>query len=90
MLTVYTKPVCPQCDMLKRHLTREGIPFELVDVTADQAAFNTLMARGFKTVPVVQYDQKYATGAFLGDPKLREIIKQVREEIDLQPSTPSM
>lgn len=90
MLTIYTKPVCPQCDMLKRHLTREGIEFETVDVTTDEAAFATLMSRGFRSVPVAHYDRKYASGAFLGDPSLRAMLKQVREDFDNQISAPSM
>lgn len=90
MLTIYTKPVCPQCDMLKRHLAREAIPFDVVDVTTDQTAFDTLMARGFRSVPVAHYERKYASGAFLGDPGLRAMLKQVREDLDNQPSAPSM
>lgn len=32
MKTIYTRPVCPACYILKAKLTREGVPFEAVTV----------------------------------------------------------
>ena len=32
MKTIYTRPVCPACHVLKAKLTKEGVPFEAVTV----------------------------------------------------------
>ena len=32
MKTIYTRPVCPACYILKAKLTREGVPFEAITV----------------------------------------------------------
>lgn len=53
MITVYSKPSCPQCEFTKRHLTRLGVPFEVVDVSVDAAAVAVVRAMGYSAVPVV-------------------------------------
>lgn len=53
MLTVYTKPSCVQCDMTKRVMDREGIEYEMVDVTKDGDALMTIKDLGYLQVPVV-------------------------------------
>jgi glutaredoxin-like protein NrdH len=50
VITVYSKPACPQCDATKRHLTTKGIPHQVIDVSIDPAALATASAAG--TVPV--------------------------------------
>lgn len=35
MKTVYTRPVCPACHVLKAKLTKEGVPFRAVTVVDD-------------------------------------------------------
>jgi glutaredoxin-like protein NrdH len=52
-ITVYTKPMCPQCDATKRHLDRMGVEPTVVDVTVDPAALATVRAMGYAAVPVV-------------------------------------
>lgn len=32
MKTIYTRPVCPACHVLKAKLIREGVPFEAITV----------------------------------------------------------
>lgn len=32
MKTIYTRPVCPACHVLKAKLTKEGVPFEAITV----------------------------------------------------------
>ncbi|QSM95671.1 glutaredoxin-like protein NrdH [Mycobacteroides abscessus subsp. abscessus] len=52
-VVVYTKPGCPQCDATKRALNRTGTPYRAVDVTADPAAREEVLALGYTTLPVV-------------------------------------
>lgn len=90
MLTIYTKPVCPQCETFKRLLTRRGIEFEAIDISENEELRNTLMSLGFKSLPVAKYRKQYASGVILGDPKLLAMLSQVRDDFDAQPSAPSM
>ena len=53
MTTVYTKPSCVQCDMTKRYMDKNGIPYTTVDITQDQAAFDMIIGMGFSSAPVV-------------------------------------
>lgn len=53
MVTVYSKPICSQCDMTKRLLDREGVAYETVDVTEDHEAFQFITSLGYKQAPVV-------------------------------------
>ena len=55
-ITVYTKPNCPQCEATKRQLTRQGLDFNVIDLTQDPAALDTLRAAGFMQAPVVMTD----------------------------------
>ncbi|TXH09940.1 MAG: glutaredoxin family protein [Spirochaetes bacterium] len=52
-ITVYSKPLCPQCDATKRHLTNKGVEFETVDITQDDAARESVLALGYSSAPVV-------------------------------------
>ena len=52
-VTVYTKPNCVQCTATKRALTKAGIAFDLVDITADDAARDYVVSLGYQQAPVV-------------------------------------
>lgn len=45
-VTVFTKDNCPQCRMVKKLLTEQGIPFE------ERHDIEWLKEQGFTTVPV--------------------------------------
>jgi glutaredoxin-like protein NrdH len=53
MITVYTKPSCVQCDATKRMMDKLKISYSVVDVTVDTEAFDMIVSKGFKSVPVV-------------------------------------
>jgi glutaredoxin-like protein NrdH len=53
MITVYTKPSCVQCDATKRMMDKLKISYSAVDVTVDTEAFDMIVSKGFKSVPVV-------------------------------------
>lgn len=52
-ITVYSKPLCVQCDATKRALDKADIAYELVDVTEDAAALEKIKALGYLQAPVV-------------------------------------
>lgn len=54
MITVYSKPECPQCDFTKKLLDNElKLPYQEVDVTQRPGAADALRDMGFRGVPVV-------------------------------------
>jgi len=52
-VTVYTKKPCPQCDMTKRLMKREGIAFEEVDLLASPEILEKFKAEGLLQAPIV-------------------------------------
>ena len=52
-VTVYTKKPCPQCDMTKKLMTREGIEFEEADLMADPELLEKFKAEGLLQAPIV-------------------------------------
>jgi glutaredoxin-like protein NrdH len=56
MITVYTKPSCVQCEQTKKLLTKNGLEFETIDITLDQAAYDKVVGMGFLAAPVVVTD----------------------------------
>lgn len=52
-ITVYSKPLCVQCDATKRALDKAGLPYELIDVTEDAEALAKIKALGYLQAPVV-------------------------------------
>lgn len=61
-ITVYTKPSCVQCDATKRSLDKLGLKYETVDVTVDELAFEMLVEKGFKAMPVVNAGDEWWSG----------------------------
>ena len=52
-VTVYTKPACVQCNMTYRALDKNGIEYNVVDVTEDAAALEHIKGLGYMQAPVV-------------------------------------
>jgi glutaredoxin-like protein NrdH len=53
MTTIYTKPACVQCDMTKRYMDKNGIPYTTVDITENPEALDMILNMGFSSAPVV-------------------------------------
>ncbi|MGC0250430.1 glutaredoxin-like protein NrdH [Pseudactinotalea sp. Z1748] len=53
MITVYSKPACTQCTATTRELTKRGLPYEVVDMSADAQALARVKELGFVQAPVV-------------------------------------
>lgn len=72
LITVYTKPRCPQCDATKRHLEKKGVEFEAVDLTQDSEARDLVTSLGYLSAPVVVQGKDHFNG-FRPD-RLNELI----------------
>lgn len=53
MVVVYSKNPCGQCDLTKMLLERNGIPFEVRDISKDEAALAEIKSLNYLQVPVV-------------------------------------
>ena len=61
-ITVYTKPSCVQCTATYRALDNKGIEYDVLDVTADDAALEKVRALGYMQAPVVIADDDHWSG----------------------------
>ena len=62
MVTVYTKPSCVQCNATYRAMDDKGIPYEVLDVTENQAALETVKDLGYMQAPVVVTEDDHWSG----------------------------
>lgn len=61
-VTVYSKPNCPQCTQTKKKLEQKGITFEVIDISQDKKAAQTVNDLGYRQVPVVVSGEKHWSG----------------------------
>ena len=62
-ITVFTLPVCPNCDNLKEKLTKNGIQFCTKDLEDDDVRMNLLLdSVTLVEAPIVCIDGKYISG----------------------------
>lgn len=52
-ITVYTKPACVQCNATYKALDKQGLEYDIVDITEDAEARDYVMALGYLQAPVV-------------------------------------
>ena len=52
-VTVYTKPACVQCSATYKALDKQGIAYDVVDISTDPEARDFVMALGYLLAPVV-------------------------------------
>ena len=52
-ITVYSKPACVQCTATYRALDRQGVNYEIIDISIDQDALETVKGLGYMQLPVV-------------------------------------
>ena len=62
VVTVYSKPSCVQCTATYRALDQKGVNYEIVDLTQDQVAFDTVRNLGYMQVPVVVAGEDHWAG----------------------------
>ncbi|WP_337997920.1 glutaredoxin 3 [Oleispirillum naphthae] len=63
-IEIYTTKVCPYCMRAKALFKRKGVDFSEIDVSADDAKLEAMMARagGRQTVPQIFIDGKHVGG----------------------------
>ena len=62
-VTVYSTPTCPWCDRAKDFLTKLNVPYEVKDVSVDQAAAMEMVRRsGQQGVPVIATEEEVILG----------------------------
>jgi len=61
-ITVYTKPACVQCNATYRALDKQGIDYEVVDITEDAEAREYVMALGYLQAPIVVSGEDHWSG----------------------------
>ena len=52
-ITVYSKPMCVQCDATYRALDKQGLDYTKVDLTEDPSALEFIKGLGYQPAPVV-------------------------------------
>ena len=61
-VTVYTKPACVQCKATYRALDKEGIEYDVIDISQDPEARDYVMALGYLQAPVVVVGEDHWSG----------------------------
>jgi mycoredoxin len=69
-VTVYWRPMCGYCEVLKRDLSRAGIDYQTVDIWEDRSKAEIVKQAtgGDEIVPTVE-----VAGQFLVNPSAREV-----------------
>jgi glutaredoxin-like protein NrdH len=84
-VTVYTSPTCQPCRMTKLRLTRGGVEYDEVDLTADEhaetlaALKRSMQVEGMMPMPVVAIDGVVEWAEFRPD-KIDSLIARVHGE----------
>ncbi|MHC1551747.1 glutaredoxin-like protein NrdH [Phyllobacterium sp. K27] len=61
-IIVYSKPACVQCTATTRALDRQGMEYDVIDVSSDPVAFDLVQSLGYRQVPVVIAGEQHWAG----------------------------
>ncbi|GAB20846.1 NrdH-redoxin [Gordonia effusa NBRC 100432] len=61
-ITVYTKPACVQCNATYKALDKQGLSYDVVDISENPEARDYVMALGYLQAPVVVVDGEHWSG----------------------------
>lgn len=61
-ITVYTKPSCVQCTATYRALDSKGIEYNVLDLSQDETALETVKGLGYLQAPVVVTEDEHWSG----------------------------
>lgn len=76
-VTVYSKKSCVQCTATYRALDKQGIEYEVFDVSTDDEALATVKELGYLAAPVVVAGDDHWAGFQPG--KIMELAKKVAQ-----------
>ena len=74
-VTLYSKPVCVQCNATKRAFKKAGVEYEEIDLSQNEKALNKVKSLGYSAAPVVIAGSEHWSG-FRPD-KIKEIAEKV-------------
>lgn len=57
--TIFSKPNCPNCKVIKKFLKENNIPFNDIDVTTDYKAKARLILEGKENLPIIQQGKEF-------------------------------
>lgn len=73
-VTVYSTPTCQWCKKTKEFLKKNNVPFNDIDVAADQKAAQDMIKKSGQTgVPVIEVDKELIVG--FDEDKLKKLLK---------------
>lgn len=61
-ITVYTKPACVQCHATYKALDKQGLDYQVIDISTDDTARDYVMALGYLQAPVVVAGSEHWSG----------------------------
>lgn len=61
-VVVYTQPHCAGCRDVERFLELRGIRFTVRDVSAEAAALEEIVGRGYMSTPVIRIGDRWIAG----------------------------
>lgn len=61
-VTVYTKPACVQCKATYKALDKQGVDYDVIDISLDDEARDYVMALGYLQAPVVVTEDQHWSG----------------------------
>ncbi|MFT4398093.1 glutaredoxin-like protein NrdH [Gordonia lacunae] len=61
-ITVYTKPACVQCNATYKALDKQGLAYQVVDISTDDTARDYVMSLGYLQAPVVVAGEDHWSG----------------------------
>ena len=62
MITVYVKPACVPCNATYKALDKQGVAYDIVDITQSPASRDYVMALGYLQAPVVVAGDEHWSG----------------------------
>ena len=73
-VVVYSTPLCPPCEALKRFLAERGVPFVAKDLMMDRQAAELVEGQGIRTSPVLGIDGRLHADAELAPDNLERLL----------------
>ncbi|WP_145533886.1 redoxin NrdH [Yersinia alsatica] len=61
-IIIYSKPDCVQCNATYRALDKQGIAYQVIDLTEDSQALNHVKSLGYQQVPVIFAGEEHWSG----------------------------
>ncbi|MDR3433139.1 MAG: glutaredoxin-like protein NrdH [Rouxiella aceris] len=61
-IIIYSKPDCVQCSATYRAMDKQGLPYQVIDLTQNAQALGQVRAMGYQQVPVIVAGDQHWSG----------------------------